>query len=562
MTNVVNIGACLPEMAARDPERVAICQPDGRPRRGQVRYRRITYRELDETSDLVARGLAALGIGRGVRAALMVPPGRHFFALAFGMAKAGVVPVIVDPGIGAAHLKRCLDEAEPEAFIGTPLAQAARLALRWGRSTIRASITVGRPGLGPSLKTVLAAGRAAGGRALAETRAEDLAAILFTSGSTGVPKGVVYTQATFAAQVESLRRLAQVSPGEIDLPTFPPFALFDPALGMTTVVPLMDFTRPAEVDPARIVRAIIDEGVTNMFASPALLATVARWAIPRGVKLPSLKRVISAGAPVPARVVEAFSSLLGPAARMLMPYGATEALPVTIIAADEVLGEARRRTEAGGGVCVGRPVEGMEVAIIPIEDRPIAVWDERLRRPAGEPGEIAVRGAVVTRRYWNRPAATTLAKIQGPPGAQPPGASVEQPDLWHRMGDLGYLDQQGRLWFCGRKSQRVPLPDGGTLFTVACEGVFAAHPHVRRTALVGAAAASGLVPVLCVELEPEGKRRPRHQVTEELLALGARVACTAPIRTVLFHPRFPVDIRHNAKIGREALAVWASKQLS
>jgi acyl-CoA synthetase (AMP-forming)/AMP-acid ligase II len=555
---VVNIAACLPRMAARQPDQVAICQPEGRHRGGRVRYRRITYRELDEESDAVARGLATVGIGRGVHTALMVPPGPRFFSLAFGMAKAGVVPVLVDPGIGISSLGRCLAQAEPAAFIGTPLAQAARLALGWGRHTIRTSVTVGGvplPGA-PTLRTVLARGRAASGPALAPTRADEVAAILFTSGSTGTPKGAVYTHGNFAAQVETLRRLADLQPGEIDLPTFPPFALFDPALGMTTVVPRMDFTRPAQVDPAGIVRAIQDERVTNMFASPALLAAVARWGVPRGVKLPSLRRVISAGAPVPARVVEAFASLLAPGARLLTPYGATEALPVAVIEGQEILRDTRGRTEAGAGVCVGRPVEGMEVAIIPVSDDPLVAWDDRLRLPCGLPGEIAVRGPVVTRRYWNRDRATTLAKIPAPDGH----------DLWHRMGDIGYLDQRGRLWFCGRKSQRVALPEGRTLFTVPCEGVFAAHPHVRRAALVGARANGGLVPVVCVELEPEGKRRARRRrsrarLVDELLALGARVPHTAEIRTILFHPRFPVDIRHNAKIGREALAVWAQGRL-
>jgi acyl-CoA synthetase (AMP-forming)/AMP-acid ligase II len=219
---------------------------------------------------------------------------------------------------------------------------------------------------------------------------------------------------------------------------------------------------------------------------------------------------------------------------------------VAVIEAGEILAETRARTEAGEGVCVGRPVAGVEVAVLPISDEPITAWDEGLRRPPGEVGEIAVRGALVTRRYWNRAPATAAAKIPGPGGT-----------VWHRMGDLGRLDGQGRLWFCGRKSQRVVVTGGRTLCTDASEAVFAAHPQVRRAALVGVRGH----PVLCVELEPAGRRRKRQELVGELLALGARVAQTADIRTILFHPRFPVDIRHNAKIGREALAVWAERRL-
>ena len=149
------------------------------------------------------------------------------------------------------------------------------------------------------------------------------AAILFTSGSTGVPKGAVYTHGIFAAQVDILRRLYGIEPGEIDLQTFPLFGLFAPALGMTTVVPDMDATRPALVDPHKIIDAVEDFGVTNLFGSPALLNRVGRFGAEHNIKLPSLKRVLSAGAPVSASVIERFAAMLNPAPQIFTPYGAT-----------------------------------------------------------------------------------------------------------------------------------------------------------------------------------------------------------------------------------------------
>jgi acyl-CoA synthetase (AMP-forming)/AMP-acid ligase II len=232
------------------------------------------------------------------------------------------------------------------------------------------------------------------------------------------------------------------------------------------------------------------------------------------------------------------------------PYGATEALPVASIGSDEILGDTRHRTPGGAGVCVGRPVEGMRVKVIRTSDDPIPAWRDDLELPRGEVGEIVVQGPVVTRSYYNRPESTALAKIADPAR----GA------FYHRMGDLGYLDGQGRLWFCGRKSHRVITP-AGTLYTVPCEGIFNAHPAVRRTALVGVPRPGGVEPVLCVETEQETAPAPPEVLRQELLALGAANPQTRAIRTILFHPSFPVDIRHNTKIFREKLAAWAAIQL-
>jgi acyl-CoA synthetase (AMP-forming)/AMP-acid ligase II len=548
----VNIAAPLVSMATSQPQTLAIAQPFGRDRHGRIRYRHHTYRELNAESDALARGFEQIGIRRGVRTVLMVTPSLEFFALTFALFKVGAVVVLIDPGMGTKNLGVCLAEAEPEAFIGIPKAQLARLLFGWGRGRVRTCVTVGRRlGWGGwTLEQVRRLGSDKSLSVLAGTRSDETAAILFTSGSTGVAKGAVYTHGIFAAQVESLRRLYGIEPGEVDLPTFPLFGLFGPALGMTSIIPEMDATRPAHVDPRKILDAIRSFGVTNLFGSPALIERVGRYAAARGIHLPTLRRVISAGAPVPWQAIQRFASLLPDGVQIHTPYGATEALPVCSIGSEEILRETRLRTAEGAGVCVGRPVEGMTLKIIGIEDAPIPTWSDDLELSAGAIGEMAVRGPVVTASYWNRPEATTLAKIADP----------IHKGFYHRMGDLGYVDASGRVWFCGRKSQRVITPNG-TLFTIPCEGVFNAHPAVSRTALVGVNRNGVVEPVLCVEREKEITSPNEEELRRELLDLGKRHPHTRAIRTILFHPSFPVDIRHNAKIFREKLALWAAERL-
>jgi acyl-CoA synthetase (AMP-forming)/AMP-acid ligase II len=250
--------------------------------------------------------------------------------------------------------------------------------------------------------------------------------------------------------------------------------------------------------------------------------------------------------------MERFLGMLPDGSEVLTPYGATECLPVACISSREVLAETAARTDQGAGVCVGAPVPSVDVRIIAIDDAPIARWRDDLELPRGEIGEIAVRGPQATRSYYNREAATALAKVDDGEGG-----------FWHRMGDLGYLDPRGRLWFCGRKADRVTTGEG-TLYTVPCEAVFDLHPKLRRSALVGVAGVrsdGGVEPVLCVELLASEKHADRDAVTAELLEIGSRHAHTRGIRTILFHPGFPVDIRHNAKIARPELGRWAARRI-
>ena len=549
MSEPCNIAATLPRLARERPDQIAIRCPGTRGADGFARYDvALTYAQLDARSDAIAAGLAKHGIVQGTRTVIMVRPSPEFFLLMFALFKVGAVPVLVDPGIDRRALKQCLDEAQPEAFIGIPLAHVARLVLGWARSATKL-VTVGRR-FGWSGTTLAAVERHGTNPApqLADTQPDDIAGILFTSGSTGVPKGVVYRHRHFVAQVELLRTAFGMQPGGIDLPTFPPFALFDPALGLTSIIPDMDPTRPGSADPRKLLHAIRQYGVTQLFGSPALMRVLAD----HGEKLDGVQRVTSAGAPVPPEVVEKIRALLPDDAQFWTPYGATECLPVAVIEGRE-LQDTRAATENGAGTCVGYPVTPNEVRIIAIDDAPIADWSGTSPMPQGSVGEITVAGPTATDRYFNRDAATRAAKIN-----ERLADGGER--IVHRMGDVGYFDAQGRLWFCGRKTQRVETASG-PLYTEQVEPVFNTHPDVKRTALVGVGPPGRQKPVLCYELQPATTQTCRLLVVDALRTIAARHVHTSGIDTFLCHPAFPVDIRHNAKIGREKLAVWAAKQL-
>lgn len=545
---ILNVAAHLRAAAKANPDQRAIVWTRNELADGRAEYAYVTFRELDVETDRYAHGMAAAGIARGMLVIVMVRPSLEFFVLTFALYKIGAVPVLIDPGMGKRRMVECLRSVDAQAFAGIPLAHLLRMTHREAFKTCHIKVTVGRRwGWGGLTLDKLRPNKTEP-FPIAATEPDDPAAIIFTTGSTGAPKGVLFQHRTFDAQVRILRDYFKIQPGEIDLPTFPLFALFDPALGMTAVLPDMDPTRPAWVDPTKIARAIHDQNVTHMFGSPALLDRVGRHGEAHSLRLPSIRRVISAGAPVPPATLERFAGMLDVDARIHTPYGATEALPVSAIDHREILGETAQRTALGEGTCVGRPMPDVEVRIIRIDDGPIETIDEATAMAAGEIGEIIVKGPVVTRRYCTDEQANRLAKI------------VDGSAIWHRMGDVGRMDADGRLWFCGRKAHRVVTPSG-TLFTDPCEAIFNAHPRVFRSALVGVGERPDQRPVMCIELNAKDARENLDALTHELLVMGRAHGHTRTIETVLYHGQFPVDIRHNAKIFRERLSEWATEQL-
>lgn len=536
-------------MAERAPFRPAIIFPAGRNPEGRAKYIQFNFQQLNQLVDQYAHGLTGYGIQPGERVLMLIRPGVDLVAVAFALFKLGAVPVLIDPGMGRKPFLQCVAETEPTAFIGIPLAHALRAIFRKPFKTIKRYVTVGNRRVwgAPTLAELQSDRREP--FPVAPTTTESEAAVAFTSGSTGIPKGVVYLHGMFKAQIDFLRCEIGIAEGEVDLPGLPIFALFNPALGVTTIIPDMDARKPAALNPAYLVEAIQTHGVTTSFGSPTIWKIVGRYCQENDIKLPSLKRILMAGAPVPPALIESYNQILSDG-EVYTPFGATEALPITNISGREILAETAKLTAQGWGVCVGRPLKGLDVRIIPLSDEPIAEWTESLALPTGELGEITVKGPVVTRLYLNRPKQTALAKIKDRDG------------IWHRMGDIGYFDKKGRLWMCGRKSHRVETEDE-LLLPVPCEAIFNAHAEVARTALVGVGAPVRQRPVLVVELN-SGKipsKKEMQRLVGELLALGEKFDHTRAIREVLFHPAFPVDVRHNVKIQREKLAVWAEKRL-
>lgn len=578
MTDSANIARHLPLMAARQPDHPAVKIPRGRTRDGRIDYLTLSFRELDAEVDAWVAHLAAKGVRRGDRVLVMVRQGLPLIAAAFALFKLGAVPVIIDPGMGKESFLACVARSRPRVLLGIPLAQFFSYIHRAAFSSIE--VRVWASGSSTARRTSRAQPSTLNSQPapLAATAPSDLAAILFTSGSTGAPKGVCYEHGMFDAQVRLVRDTYGILPGEVDLPMLPIFALFNPALGMTTVVPEIDPSRPATVDPAKIIQAIQQEKVTNSFGSPTLWRKIAAHAKAENITLPTMKRVLMAGAPVPPALFADVQSLL-PNGAAHSPYGATESLPIASIAAAEVLGETSVASLAGEGTCVGRPVREIEVKIIALTDAPLATLADTRELPRGEIGEIIVRGPVVTKLYDALPEATAAAKIaaassevssfksqEGDPGealvtcslSLPTSGALRAP-VWHRMGDAGYLDAKGRLWFVGRKAERVEMRDG-TLFPDQVEPIFNQHPDVRRTALIGLGPRGEQRPAIVAEpVSREVVATPslRRKLVRELRALAVGRPHTDRIRLAFLHPNFPVDVRHNAKIHRLALTKWA-----
>ena len=553
---MLNAGERLKAAAARCPDRIAIAEPIGhgrsaaRDKTGKRLYRTITFGDLSERVDRIAAGMKAFGVKKGMRLVLLVRPGKDFVTLVYALFLTGAVVVMIDPGMGFGKMLRCLAQVRPDGFVAVSAAQALRVLHKKKFPNARLNVTVGhRWGWGGT--TLSALERSPLLPSAEPTEPDDPAAIIFTSGSTGPAKGVLYTHRIISAQVDEIGDRFSLG-GGVDLAGFPFFGLYDAALGTTMVVPDMDTTRPASVDPELFLETAEDWQITQSFASPALWNRVVRYAAPRKRCLPTLRLALSSGAPFPVALLGDFLEMIAPDGDIFTPYGATESLPVAAIGAREILSETAEKTRHGRGTCVGKRFEQIRWKIIPITDTPLPRLEDIPPVPPGEIGELIVTGPQVTRLYVTRTEANALSKITDAQG-----------DVWHRIGDLGWIDEQERFWFCGRKAHRVETFENGTLFSVPCESIFNTDERIARSALAGYPDPehSGCrIPV--IYLEPKNwpnSEEEKKQLLDSMRALAQSSPLTRSISDLRLLRSFPVDIRHNAKINREKLSAMAAQ---
>jgi len=515
----VNISFRIREQAKIRPDKRAVVQ-------GESFY---TFREFEERSNQMANYFESIGINRGKRTLLFVKPCLDFSVITFALFKVGAIPVLIDPGMGIKNLLKSIGQVKPEAMIAIDLVHWIRRIKRGPFTSVKTNVFLG------DLQREL--------QAFPRTyepvtvSPEDFSAILFTSGGTGIPKGVEYTHGILNAQTDILQSLFKLTLDDVDLPGFPLFALFTLAMGMTSVIPDMDPTKPAECDPAKLVKNILTHQITFCAGSPAIWERVGRYCQKNNIQLGSVKHIVMFGAPVRSEIHELFRKVLT-RGDTYTPYGATECLPVSLMKGSEVLSETGAMTREGAGVCIGRAVPGAEIKIISISDIPEAVLHEI---PQGKIGEIVVAGTMVTPSYFQMKDETEKAKIR------------DNGKLWHRMGDMGYIDAKNRLWFLGRKTHRVSYL-GELLYPIAVEAIFNRHPEVKRSALVSFHEAPGLV----IERH-DGNIIMTPQFLKSIVALGKTHEMAGKISDFWLSSGFPVDIRHNIKIDRLKLSAWVTK---
>lgn len=509
----------------------------------------ISFAELNSRSNGYCAYFSGQGVGPGDVVILMVTPSIEFICLTLALFKLGAPIVLIDPGMGYKNLLRCIERVEPKVLIGIPKAIAFSKVFAKPFHTVERYFCCGNSfGLfGPDITANVKATHDP--VSVYQPGKDDLAAIIFTTGSTGPPKGVRYEHGVFSAQLQLIREYYDIGPTDVDQPAFPLFALFSAALGACAVIPDMDATRPARVNAEKFIASINRYQVTYSFGSPAIWNVVSRYCQKKRIVLQSVRKVLMAGAPVPYDLLQRVTAILPPEANIFTPYGATESLPVASISGREILADTWELSRKGRGTCVGRALPGIDLRIMAISDSPVPVLKDDMLLAVGEIGEIIVRGNVVTKAYQNNPEETRLAKIED-------GGS-----FWHRMGDVGYLDASERLWFCGRRAHRLETATG-PLYTIPCEAIINEHPDVYRSALVGIKAKDRdyCLPVIVIELSKD-KNINEQQVLSEVRKLSNTSEPTKGINYFLIHKSFPVDIRHNAKIFREKLAIWAQKKI-
>lgn len=544
-----SLPARLSAAALADPKAPAIVETQSN-WLGQLRgARQATFAELEADSSRIAAGLRALGVPAGARMALLVEPGFDQVSLLFALWKAGATPILLDPCMARRRQMRTLASLEPDGVVAGPALQALRELMRSRFRQARFNVTVGRRWFweGVSLDDLRC--RPDEPYEGPWPKPDDPAAILWSVQSRP-PKGVLYSHENLDALAEALYAAQDLRPGSRVMSIFPWLGALECARGATAVIAPLELGRGDLADPAAIAEAIQGAKVTHLAAGASLWNRLAQHCQQHRKRLTSVSHGLVFGLPCEEGTLEAARSAIHARGQIRAAYGSVELPIASTIPAVEAMEEARIASRAGAGLCFGRRVPGAEWKVIRVVEGPIRRLGEADQLQPGEIGELIVIGPAVAVHAVTRSQAGNWSKIRSGAGT------------WRRTGDAGYLDTQGRFWYCGRVADRVLTPRG-PLYPLPCEAIFQQHPDVRQAVLVGFGPAGQQQPAMV--LVPWKSRWPRTSAAmENLLAearrLGQAHALTAPIRDFLVYPPSD-DLYPDASSGaRETTVAWAQRQ--
>ncbi|MBF0450652.1 MAG: AMP-binding protein [Candidatus Magnetomorum sp.] len=550
ITGQTNISRHIVDLAKTSPYKKAVICLSGRDANGKMAYSHLTYRQFNQQSDDIARGLQRSGVVRGTKTALQMTPGVEWFTVAYALLKIGAVPVLIQPSLGFRHMAQCIKAVEPEALIISPKFQMLPLLYPGNYQSVHLQINTDRRWLKKGLSLVDLQQNEPGPFQVTESRDQDPGMIIFsTTNETETPKPILLTHKVLNAIADLLTSVMDSSSDSVFFTTFPLFMILAPSMGIRQIVPSSQSMKGLKINPRMIVESVWDHGITHLLMSPTHLMVLEDFLKDAGIFLPSIQRMLSWGEAFPAQELQKLHYFINDQTQVFPLYGMAEAPVVTTLGSHEIVSETQIKTERGFGICQGKVIENMQMRVIEVSDRPIDNWSDDLLIEEAIIGELVVKGEAVSKKYSNNVTADALTKI-------PDGK-----DMWHRTGDVGWLDAKGYFWFCGRKKDRIIVSEDETLYTIPCEAVFLRHQRVHRCIIVGVGPIPYQTPVLIIELARGDSGKYISTLTHELIDLAQAYPHTGNIKKILFRKSFPVHPLYHQKINRKQLTIWAAKKL-
>ena len=545
-----NVSSHIVELAKVSAYKQAIICLSGRDTNGKMAYSHLTFRQLNQRSNELARGLQQAGVIRGTRAALQMVPGIEWFSIAYALLKIGAVPILLQPALGMKKMAQCVKAVEPEILITEPKYQALQIINASNYQSVHLQINTEKRWFSKGIAITDLQKSETASFQPAEMRNNDTGMIVFsTSCESESPKPTVFTHGMLNAIIELIKSVMSVTLESTLVTTFPLFMMLSPAIGIRQIIPSSHSLKANKLDPRTFVETIWDYGVTHLLMSSTRLMMLTEFLKDESIFLPSIQRIASWGEPYPALELQRMHAYISEKTQIFPIYGLTEIPVLSTLGSHKIVSETQVKTERGFGLCQGKVVDGLEMRVIEVNDRPIDNWSDDLLVDKGGIGELVVKGEAVSRQYYNNTKNDALHKI-------PDGRF-----MWHRTGDIGWLDTRGNFWFCGRKQDRVIISEDEILYTIPCEAVFMQHERVYRCIIVGVGPIPNQTPVLIIELAPGDSGKYISTLTHELLDLAQAYPHTGNIKNILFRKCFPVHSLYQQKINRKQLKIWAAKKL-